>query len=249
MKRFAALTLAFAITVAGVPPVYGLTGEEILDRAVEALSPSVGVQSTQSMMITTARGATQRRRLEYYRLGSEMVLLRFLAPADIRGVAVLVDSQDRDDDLIYLYMPAFRRERRIASHVKNEEFMGTGFTYEDIAELDYSDRYRVDSWSETTEGYRLNLQPKRGDVSYSRVVLEIEKESFLPTRTELYQGTRPVKTLTNEQITRHQGYWIPMKLTLENHDSGRKTVMEVETVEHGGLDESIFTVRSLRRFR
>jgi hypothetical protein len=56
------------------------------------------------------------------------------SPASEAGIAFL----SLPDDLMYLYMPAFGRERRIASHVKNQSFAGTDFSYEDMEAREYA---------------------------------------------------------------------------------------------------------------
>lgn len=247
MKKLLAASLLFLLAGTGA---FAQTGEDILADAEAAANPDTDMEAVLSMTISDGRGASETRSVRMYQRGSDQFLMRFLSPADIRGVALLIDVQDRDDDLIYLYLPAFRRERRIASHVKNEEFMGTGLTYEDIAEKNYSDTYEVVSWSRTGPDYALELRSKKEDSTYDGAMMVVDGESYLPIRTELLQDGSVVKRLTVEDVGRHRGYWYAEKTVVELPDSGRRTVMEIESIEHAAsLDDALFSVRSLRRFR
>jgi hypothetical protein len=128
--------------------------------------------------------------------------------------------------------------------------MGTGLTYEDIAEINYSDSYEVVSWSRTGPDYALELRSKKEDSTYDGAMMVVDGESYLPIRTELLQDGSVVKRLTVEDVGRHRGYWYAEKTVVELPDSGRRTVMEIESIEHAAsLDDALFSVRSLRRFR
>jgi hypothetical protein len=58
----------------------------------------------------------------------------FQNPRDVAGTGYLsfsYDDESKDDDM-WLYLPAMRRVRRITGSGKNDDFMGTDFTYEDM---------------------------------------------------------------------------------------------------------------------
>jgi len=55
--------------------------------------------------------------------GNDKRIFRFTAPASQSGIAVL----SLPDDIMYLYLPAFGKERRIATSAKNQNFAGTDF--------------------------------------------------------------------------------------------------------------------------
>jgi hypothetical protein len=65
----------------------------------------------------------------------DKMVLFFLEPADVRGTGFLsyvYDDDDKDNDQ-WLYLPAMRKIRRIASGDKSGSFMGTDFSYLDIS--------------------------------------------------------------------------------------------------------------------
>ena len=84
-----------------------------------------------------ARSATSAGRFE--RLGSHgqsKAVLRFTAPAEVKGVALLVvNHPDRASDQ-WMWTPAIERDRRIALQDRSTRFFGTDFSFEDLEERD-----------------------------------------------------------------------------------------------------------------
>ncbi len=92
--------------------------------------------------ITTrkAKGAPDQKRWRCERLGeagNSKMMLRFLDPADIRGVALLVWNHSQKPSEMWLYTPALARTRRVAQQDRSSRFAGTDFSFEDFEESDY----------------------------------------------------------------------------------------------------------------
>ena len=72
------------------------------------------------------------KRWEYLRIGSygtSKAILRFTAPAEVKGVALLiVNHTDRASDQ-WMWTPAIERDRRIAAQDRSTRFFGTGFSF------------------------------------------------------------------------------------------------------------------------
>ena len=62
----------------------------------------------------------------------DRVLVRFTYPNDIAGTGFLVWERPGGDDDRFLYLPALARVRRITGAERQESFVGSDFTYEDI---------------------------------------------------------------------------------------------------------------------
>jgi outer membrane lipoprotein-sorting protein len=242
IKTVLTIALLFLVAKSG----FALTGDEILKRAEDAMNAPKDRTATEKMVLMKADGAEKRRTIRFYQKGSDKRLVVFLSPADVKGVGFLSVSEDR----MYLYLPAFRKVRRIASHIKNEDFMGTDFSYEDMAETEYTDEYLATLEQEEANQYVLELRPRPGaDVSYSQQRMWVDKKTFIPTKTMYYsKGGKLVKEMTAEDIKEVDGYWFPMKITMKTVKTGHRTVLEVSVIKHdAGLSESFFTERNLKR--
>src|SRR6188768_1093435 len=79
------------------------------------------------------------KRWQYDRIGSHGMsksVLRFVAPAEVKGVALLVvNHPDRASDQ-WMWTPSIGRERRIALQDRSTRFFGTDFSFEDLEERD-----------------------------------------------------------------------------------------------------------------
>ncbi len=220
---------------------------QILQAVEDTLNAPVDREANLAMELIDAKGNTKTRELTILQKGSDKKLIRFLSPADVRGVGLLV----LEDDVMYLYMPAFAKIRRIASHVKNENFMGTDFTYDDMAQSDYVEKYTPTIEDETDQHYVLKLAPKPdSEIDYSHLVMWVNRKTMLPDKVEFYDSSANLlKILTQTNVQRIEGYLTPTHLEMEDVQENHKTVMELDNVVHDQeLPDKRFTQRYLKRF-
>ncbi|NIM57731.1 MAG: outer membrane lipoprotein-sorting protein, partial [Candidatus Aminicenantes bacterium] len=83
------------------------------------------------MVLIDKNGKEKDRDAVMLQKGSEKRMIKFLSPADQKGIAFL----DLPNDMMYLYLPAFKKVRRIAAHIKNQKFAGTDMTYDDLGTI------------------------------------------------------------------------------------------------------------------
>ena len=77
---------------------------------------------------------------------------------EIKGTKVLVLSPTQ----MYVYLPAFGKVRRIASHSKDQGFLGMTFSQDDMALTAYGPQYTASKLSENAAAVTLSLTPKPG---------------------------------------------------------------------------------------
>ena len=99
------------------------------------------------LQVLDSKGKVADKRWLFTRLGSHgqsKAVLRFVAPAEVKGVALLiVNHPDRASDQ-WMWTPALQRERRIALQDRSTRFFGTDFSFEDLEERDV-DQYQLSS--------------------------------------------------------------------------------------------------------
>ncbi len=204
-------------------------------------------QTSSIRMILTDKGGNERvREAQVWQKGANKRLFRFTAPAAEAGIAFL----SLPDDVMYLYMPAYGRERRIASHVKNQSFAGTDFSYEDLESEKYVKRFTPELLDETDETYILELTPlpdMRSD--YSKIIAHIHKKHHYPLKMESFdRGGQPFKVA--EYTFKKKGdYWYTAEIKMTNLRRNHSTRMIFEEVAFDtGIDDSVFSVRNLTRY-
>ena len=222
------------------------SGAVILARVDSVLSAAKDMVATEKMTLIDKDGSQKVREIKIYQKGGEKRLVRFLSPADVRGVGFLRLSKDR----LYLYLPAFRRVRRIASSVKNENFMGTDFSYEDMSQSKYGKDYTAKSLRQTAEQYLLELVPQpNADVSYGKLVLAADKSNYVVRKVEYYTPSGVLqKVMQIDDIKNIDGYWFGARMEMKTVKNGHRTLLELSKVQFDqGLKDSFFSERNLKR--
>lgn len=164
-------------------------------------------------------------------------IVRFMSPAEIKGVAALTHEHPDATDDNWLYLPSTKRVRRISGANKTASFQGTEFTYEDLSNrvvAKYDWKYlgdaEVESDGETRSVYRVEARPRYEDTGYARLVVEFDHATWRPERIEFFdKADQLLKVLVNDQWKlRHGRFWRPVRVTMSNVQTGKKTVIVSE---------------------
>jgi outer membrane lipoprotein-sorting protein len=186
--------------------------------------------------------------------GSSKAILRFTAPAEVKGVALLVvNHPDRASDQ-WMWIPNIGRERRIALQDRSTRFFGTDFSFEDLEERDVSQYdFRLQG-EETVDGavcWRIESKPKEGKNSqYTLSVVWIRKDNYVPARYENFIKDKLVRRLSQRDIQNVQGIWTPRLLEMEDLRRNSRTVLKLDRLQYNvSMKDEDFTVQALRRER
>ncbi len=245
MRRLSILLLV-VVSLLFARNLLALSGNAILKKVEDTMNAPRDRIVTERMVLIKAGGSEKERTIRFYQKGNRKRMVVFLSPADVKGVSFLSLSRER----MYLYLPAFRKVRRIASHIKGEDFMGTDFSYEDMAETEYTKDYTATLIKEDDSQYVLELKPRsKADVSYSKKIIWVDKKTFVSTRGEYYSRTGElIKVIRAENIRQVDGYWFPMKMTMRTVIKNHQTILEVMEIKHDvGLADNFFSERNLKR--
>ena len=221
------------------------SAEEILSRVDRTINAPRDQKAKAKMILIDKTGREKERIIQVLQKGTDKRLFRFLSPADQKGISIL----SLPNSVIYLYLPAFKRVKRIASHIKNNRFAGTDFSYEDLEAKDYSKSYTPKLLREESEAFVLELIPKDRNSAYSKQIMWVRKDHFVIIRAELYNRKGKLcKELTQQAIQNIDGYWIPRQTQMKDLMKNHSTMMVLDEITFdSGLSDSIFTKRYLQR--
>lgn len=233
-----------------------LTGEQIVRKA-EKLNTAKDEKSTVELVLVTKDERKQKRTMETFFLRGEgeddKSKMVFLEPENVRGLALLThEASDRSDDQ-WVYLPAFKKVKKIASSKRTNRFAQTDFTYEDLRTEDYkafSYKRLEDTKVGDRSAFKIEATPKQPETSgYSKRFLYVDTERFTTLQVDYYdQKDRHEKTLTNLKFVQVEGYWRPSLSKMEDHLRGSITAMRfTDRIVDKGLPDSLFTVMSLER--
>lgn len=225
-----------------------LSADQILDKADDVVNEAPDMEAMVEMVLVEAGGSRSSRETEMYQKGTDYRLIRFLTPADQRGIGFL----SLPDNVNYLYLPAFDRIRRIASHVENENFAGTDFSYDDLSSFRFSEKYEPALSDQDGEFYILELTPKSGiSTDYSKLMMWVRLDNNYPTRIEYYNCSGELwKVLEQNGLRQVSGYWVAIERVMSDVLSGHSTSINMTDVEvDTGIGANIFSQRYLMRLQ
>ena len=223
-----------------------LTADKILKKVEETLRAPKDAVAEVTMILQDKTDEKKVRKVKMWSKEDDKRLIRFLSPEDVKGVGFLSLGEKE----MYLYMPAFHKIRRIASHVKNESFMGTDFSYDDIAQSKYSDDFKPTLKGETEKQYILELLRKPdSDVDYKKLIMFVNKSNFVPDSIQFFdQKGKLKKVMRNLEVKKIKGYWTTTVVEMEDVINKHKTTMELDNIQYDvGLKDKLFTKRYLKR--
>lgn len=196
------------------------------------------------LILIDKSGAEKVRELTMLQKGSDKRMGKFLSPADQKGIGFL----SLPAGVMYIYLPAFNKTRRIASHVKNNKFAGTDFTYEDMEAKNYSGSWLPKLLRSEDGKYVLELKPKNGaETEYSRIVMWIGEQDYYPLKFEYYdKGGKLSKIMTRDKIETVGGYLTARVTEMRDMGSGHTTRMVITNIRYdSGIPDDRFTERYL----
>ncbi|MBA7653049.1 hypothetical protein ES703_60890 [subsurface metagenome] len=223
-----------------------LTASQILEKVDDVINAPRDQDLRIKLILIDKKGKEKIREMSMLQKGSDKRMVKFLSPADQRGIAFL----SLPGDIMYLYLPAFKKVRRIASHVKNTKFAGTDFTYEDMEAKRYSEKYVPELLKKEEDHYILQLKPREGvKTDYSKLIMWVRTDNFYPTKIEHYdKGDKLYKIMIREKIEMVNGYWVSRESEMEDLKAEHKTRMIIVDVRvDSGLSDDKFTKRYLSR--
>lgn len=228
--------LMAAVALAAVPAFASADAERRGDeiaRTMETRDKEFGdYRMGMEMLLRDKQGASSARRMQGAVLevpdDGDKSVITFLAPADIRGATFLTFAHVSKPDDQWLYMPAIKRTKRIASENRMGSFMGSEFSFEDMAGQEYgkySYKYLGDETVENRTSYKLERKPKYEGSGYTRNIVWVDSERYAPLRVEFYDRKNSLlKTLSYSGYQQYRNkYWRADKMEMRNLQNGKST--------------------------
>ncbi len=233
-----------------------LTARDILLKARERQFPKNSV-SDLTMVLINKRGHKRVRKLltkrKDYGNGEAKSVAYFLSPADVKGTAFLVWEHDDKPNDVFIYLPALKKIRRIASEQKHQSFMGSDFSYADMENRDVDDSTHRILSEETLEGrpcWVIESIPKpESDSEYGKLITWVSKEDFVPYQVEFYDKKGKLfKVMKVLKAGKVGDQILALDFTMENVQKKHKTEIRLDNIKlNQDISDSEFTQRAIRR--
>ena len=253
------ISLSFLILNTGYAKSAEEFGREIIQQASDRDDGFGDMTSEVTMTLKHADGSENTRFLTVKTLevkkDGEKRLFSFNKPKDIKGTTVLNYGHILGDDDQWIYLPAFKRVKRISSSNKNSSFVSSEFAYEDLTSVEvdnYTHRYLEDTQIQTMDCYKVELIPAYENSGYSRLIAYIDKKEYLFRQVQFYDLKNTLlKTLILTGYQQYKDrYWRPDITTMTNHQTNKETVMEWNKISlQASLSDMDFNRNALKRYR
>ncbi len=214
------------------------TGRDIMKKVYDQARIHKTQKASCFMEIKNKSGETRERHFRYtvkYKDGSKASLIKFYKPNSVKGTGLLsksIENKDNDENSQWLYLPAFKSLKRLSSSDKNASFMGSDFSYLDIAGRNLNqDNHSLKS--DEKNKYAIESIPKDKKDNYSKIIFNIDKKTLIPININFYQNNKKLKTLTTKKVKKIKGVYMVTKNTMANHKTNGQTTIEMQNIEVG----------------
>jgi len=188
-------------------------------------------------------------------------IMFFMSPADVKDTGFLTydfDDDEKDDDQ-WLFLPALKKTKRIASNDKSGSFMGSDFSYADMTDrkLDYYD-YKLMKETEV-DGAKVwqiesipNTEEEIDETGYTKSVVFVRQDNFVVVRAVSWvkKGKR-LKYFDVKKLEQIDGIWVPTEMhmtTKKGNKTLHKTVIKAHEVRFNQeIAADTFSVRRLEK--
>jgi outer membrane lipoprotein-sorting protein len=177
-----------------------------------------------------------------FQKGHDHRLYRYTAPESQVGIATL----SLPDGIMWMYMPAFGKPKKITLLAKSQAFSGTDFSYEDMSVSSYADNYTHTLIEEKDGEYVIEMEPVNEKSSYSKIVLYLNKDQFTPRKMEYYdRGGTKFKEASYVYVS-SGNYLYAERVIMANLKKQHMTKIEItDVVFDQGLSDDLFLVENL----
>lgn len=258
-----AFSLFFSATIAAAAP---LPAKDIMAKN-EAARRVKSMESSAVLTTAGGPGGEKKKEFRWWReLNNDQVhfntLTRFQSPAEVKGEGILFLERAAGDTDVQLYLPAFKKVRRVETQQQSGSFMGSEFSYSDIA-TPKADDYQ----------YKLvREEPCPGDASVKCYVVEstpasekvaestgtsrsqkwIRQDNFMDIKAEYWDEKgalwKRMEATALKKVDPKENKWLAHKIKMDNLKNGRSTTLEFNEVKvNQEIPDSTFSVQNLSR--
>ena len=188
-------------------------------------------------------------------------LMFFNSPADVRHTGFLTfdyENPEKDDDQ-WLYLPALKKTKRIASNDKSGSFMGSDLNYSDmtsrnLADYDFSLKKEIDVQGHTA--WLIESVPRTKKViketGYSKSLLFVRQDNFYVIRAiNWVKAGGYLKYVDVKRLEQIDGIWIGTEMHVfkkKGKSLVHKTELKWKNIRFNQtLDDELFTIRRLEK--
>ena len=247
--------MKYIIVIFNITFLFSMTGLELAIK-MENRDKPIDTKSKSTMELLKKNG--KKRTLELINKSkdnSKKQMIWFLEPRDDYGIAFLKIEKKGESDFMNMWLPGFKKFRRISSQKKSDSFMGSDLSYEDMTNRDIEeykftllDEEVLCEQSSDDKCYLLSSKPKDEFSEYSEHRTWVTKDTFLSLKEESYDKDGEKLKYKELTYTKIDNYYIMNTLNVKNIQKNTSTFLTINDIKiNNGYSDDIFHSKSLKR--
>ena len=262
IPRIVAFAVSLAVLLADTP-AFALTALEIMQR-VDARDDGNNMTARQEMILIDRKNNRRVREMTLFAKDEgrdTRRLVFFLSPPNLKHTGFLTydyDSGDKNDDQ-WLYLPALRKTKRIASSDKSAAFMGSDFSYADMTRRVISEwKFKILKEAEVRGKpvWLIEALPAsnviRKRYGYDKSVVFVRQDLFMVVRAVHWMSNGgKLKYTDMKTIEKIDGIWTVTEMDVKTTKASKtlhRTILRFHDVKYNQtVNPDLFTVRRLEK--
>lgn len=268
MKNIIQLAFIASISfyISAVTAEEPLSAESIMQKVYDRDDGNHGVMEME-MILIDKNGSQRIRNVKSFRRDAgkngedTQSIMFFLTPADVKDTGFLTydyDDDSKDDDQ-WLYLPALKKTKRIASSDKSSNFMGTDFTYADMNERNiknYSYKLMKEDVVNGDKVWVIEATPitekEKEETGYTKSVSFVRQDNFVIVRAISWvEKGGKLKYMDTKKLEQIDGIWVATEITMttkKDKETLHQTIMKSSKVQFNKPQpDETYTTRRLEQ--
>ena len=232
--------------------IFSQTGKEIAEMMDSRRVP-LDVSNIISMTLTNSKGKKRINKMISKSMDkNKKQIMWFLEPKGDKGVAFLKIELKDQPDRMKMWLPAFKKVRRISSKKRGDSFMGSDLSYEDLSSRNIkNNNYKKlpDDQINDKKYYVLETKPKRESNSfYSKHISWINKKNMTLLKEESYDRKGNLKKKKSFTYAFIDNYFIANDIMVEDIQKKHTTKVTFSDISvDNNIQDNLFHEKNLRR--
>lgn len=255
--RMACSLIAACLAFAG-PSHADPTGADAVERLTRAFANRYAVDFSADIDLVMV-GASGQERVRTFRALSKVIdgkthsIGRLIAPSYLRGMTLLtIEAAQRGHDA-FIYLPSLRKVRRVSTAQRNDAFLGSDVTYEDL------ERRRVEDYrlgpaqpgmlgDEPVHTIRATRRAEGRDDSVIFVVADVD-DAILETRDSRSDASvYRIVRIPRSGMQLHAGHILPTQMHVQHIATRSRTDVVFRNLRvRPDIDDRLFSLTTLEQ--
>ncbi len=210
-----------------------------VDQAIFSLKDKSA--EVEMVMINLKTEKTKIKKANFFQKGMDRKLFRYTYPKSDDGIATLTIP-----DAVYLYLPMFKKPKKITNMAEGNAFNKSDFSLEDMNTKLLSELFDPELMESTPEYYILRLIPKDKKSSYKYQIATINKSTYCIEKMEYYNKKGERAKVSETEYVKIDNKWVVSKVSMTNLKKKHMTQFIMTNIKiNTGLSDDLFTVENM----